>query len=702
MSFVLVAVSWSLADEAGLQVIEPENVPILQPAEQPTETVAQPGIPYSSVKVYSTDPNSAGIRVIIPTNYAEEEQPQPAVVAAVPQANVAPPQVSVPPQASIPPQVHQAAPIGVQGIPVVQGAEVSPTGVVPDQSMKTIRLLNALSDQWNKPAQQVPPAPSPFKEEPVQTTPKPITTPPKPLTTTPTQEVPPKQPEKPVQSGQRRTPAPIESRPAPIVTPDDEIKPLEPNDALNDDLPYYQYDQPSQPKFRPGARLRERLMHGGPLRQKIASYLDRQASPMPYPGDRWGPGHWVGPGVWMPSRATQAAGPMCDDACCGEPMCGDPIGCGGIYGWGAPCRLIAPAFLTERRITIGGWIDQGITYNAGDPADRYNGPVTFNDRSGDYQMNQTDLFIERKVDGNESGLEIGGRVDVLFGTDARFTAANGWETNWDMHERFYRVSVPQMYADFGVRDWTVRLGHFYSGMGYESVPSVNNFFYSHSYSMQYSEPFTYTGMMATRRINRQLKLNAGFHRGWDQFNGIYDCNRLSVLAGANWVSRSGRLKLDFAMTAGPQGHDNSTIMYSVVGTYLPRGWLECVVQHDYGQSTGGDLYGVRFAEWYSLSQYFFVTLNERWKVGARIECFRDQQGVRVHGLGDGNLATGPYPGDFWEVTLGLNWDPHSNVRIRPEVRWDWYSVNGRTVNRPFDGGNSSKQFLLGVDAVVQF
>lgn len=379
-----------------------------------------------------------------------------------------------------------------------------------------------------------------------------------------------------------------------------------------------------------------------------------------------------------------------------------PQGNDGTYGWGSPQRLFAPRFLADRGITLGGWIDQGITYNASNPPDRYNGPVTFNDRSGDYQMNQVDVFLEREVDGSESGLEVGGRVDVLFGTDARFTEAVGWETNWDMTERFYRLSVPQMYADFGWRDWTVRMGHFYTTIGYESVPAVNNFFYSHSYSMQYGEPFTHTGMLAFRKINSQLKVNAGFHRGWDQFNGIYDCDRLSVLTGANWINKNGRVKFDFALTAGPQGPDNSTVMYSMVGTYIPRGWLELVVQHDYGQSTGGNPHGIRMAEWYSISQYAFVTLNERWKVGARVECFCDKQGVRVHGLGQGNLAAGPYPGDFWEVTLGLNWEPRRNIRIRPEVRWDWYSATGTTVNQPFDGGDSSKQFLLGVDAIVQF
>ena len=656
-----------VAGELNFRAIESGNVPILKPVESPNKK--------------AIGSSTSSIKIVIPASWSEE-QPQPSKPAAVEQGEALP-------------KVHLAQPIEVQARPAAQ-EEVGPTGVAPDQSLRAIRLLSALSDEWGRP---VPKAPSPFKEEPVETAPKPKqpqTEPAKPVTPKP-EEVPPKEPTRLPEP--RQTPAPIESGPAPIETPEPVVKPLQPSDVFNDDLPYYDYDQSSQsrPCRIPGNRLRDRLFRGH-SRQMATPCPGGQCPTAAYPaGDPWGPGHWVGPGIWVPDRAAQPAVPMYDD-----PDYYGAIPDDGVYGWGPPRRFIEPAFLARRGITLGGWIDQGITYNASDPADRYNGPVTFNDRSGDYQMNQLDVFLERKVDGSESGLEIGGRVDTLFGTDARFTEAVGWETNWDMTERFYRLSVPQMYADFGLRKWTVRMGHFYSGFGYESVPAVNNFFYSHSYSMQYGEPFTFTGMQATRRITSQLKVNAGFHRGWNQFNGIDDCNQLSVLAGANWVSRGGRLKFDFALTAGPRAPGNSTVMYSMVGTYIPRGWLELVVQHDYGQSTGGDLYGVRFAEWYSIIQYAFVNLNERWKVGARVECFCDKQGVLVHGLGNGNLATGPYPGDFWEVTVGLNWEPRRNIRIRPEARWDWYSQTGTTVNRPFDGGNSSNQFLLGVDAIVQF
>jgi len=48
-------------------------------------------------------------------------------------------------------------------------------------------------------------------------------------------------------------------------------------------------------------------------------------------------------------------------------------------------------------IEVGGWIDMGYTANADDPANRFNGPVTFNDRSDEFQMNQLWLYSLAKM-----------------------------------------------------------------------------------------------------------------------------------------------------------------------------------------------------------------------------------------------------------------------------------------------------------------
>ena len=85
----------------------------------------------------------------------------------------------------------------------------------------------------------------------------------------------------------------------------------------------------------------------------------------------------------------------------------------------------------------------------------------------------------------------------------------------------------------------------------------------------------------------------------------------------------------------------------------------------------------------------------------------DDDGFRVAGIGS---RTTPNPlgdtrfiGNFYEVTLGLNWKPTDNFCVRPEARYDWFS--GRTTNAnvgPFDDGTSTDQFLFAIDAYLTY
>ncbi len=158
---------------------------------------------------------------------------------------------------------------------------------------------------------------------------------------------------------------------------------------------------------------------------------------------------------------------------------------------------------------FGGWLRQSYTWNPQNPANRFNGPVTFTDRSNQYQMNQLYAYLKKDVDTDGCGVDVGGRVDVLYGTDARFTQALGLDDRAisDADSRFYKLAIPQMYASFGWNDLTVNIGHFYTIIGYETVMSPQNFFVTQSFLMQYGEPFTHTGVQATYKANDNWTLS---------------------------------------------------------------------------------------------------------------------------------------------------------------------------------------------------
>jgi len=368
------------------------------------------------------------------------------------------------------------------------------------------------------------------------------------------------------------------------------------------------------------------------------------------------------------------------------------------------CCEERPGLLRRLRnwVDVGGWLDQGITLNPDSPANRFNGPVTFNDRSNEYQLNQFYLYLEHKAETCGSGWDIGGRVDLLYGTDQRFTVAHGLEDKWNEGQRFYGVAMPQLYMDVAINDLTVRMGHFYTIIGYEGVPAPNNFFYSHSYMHQYGEPFTHTGLLATYKLNDRWSVAGGLHRGWDQWEDIN--HDLGFLGGIAWTSEDQRTSASFALTSSNEDHlgENNRSMYSVVFTRKIGQRLKYVFQHDLGYEDGASWDGTG-AEWYGFNNYLFYQWNEKWAFGLRYEWFSDDDGVRVRGLGYPkgiNLAA--IPAQWNELSVGLNWKPKPRLILRSELRWDWVKPLVDVPDGPFDDYTQRSQLLWGTDLILTF
>jgi len=360
-----------------------------------------------------------------------------------------------------------------------------------------------------------------------------------------------------------------------------------------------------------------------------------------------------------------------------------------------------------------GWIDAGVTVNDLDPPSDFNGVVTFNDRQ-DGQLNQFYLTLGRALQDDFCGWQWGGKVDLLFGTDSRFTEARGLETTtagapqWN-GSPFYGLAMPQAYLEVGYNDLSVKMGHYYTIVGYETVTAPDNFFYSHAYTMQYGEPFTHTGMLATYRWNDNVNLMAGFDRGWDNFEDD-PADTLSFLGGVT-MGMPGDWDLAFTGTLGQEpsgipGANDDRVLYSLVARKELTDRLSVVIQHDNGfQDRGAG--AAQDAEWYGINSYLFYKFNCCWTGGLRFEWFRDDDGTRVGGIGSrttghplGNTA---FIGDFYELTLGANWSPNANLTVRPEIRFDWFEGVTNNANAgPFNEGGSTDQTMAAVDVIYRF
>ena len=405
-------------------------------------------------------------------------------------------------------------------------------------------------------------------------------------------------------------------------------------------------------------------------------------------------------------------------------------------------RYLETDFLLNRGIETYGFIDVGIGANAWG-AD-WNGPITFNDRAWQGQMNQLYLINERIL--KEDQLSLGGRVDLLYGTDYIYTTATGFDGGWNDTSggnRYYGLAMPQLYGEVGTQVLNIKFGHFYTLIGYEVVPAIGNFFYTHAYTMQYGEPFTHTGVLATWNPNDQLSIIGGITNGWDNWdNGLPtlqanpfpgSTSNASFLGAVTFSSSDGSQALTLANSSGNEfatasfvnpfsAYVGNRTVTSIVYSNEFTDKLTYVYQSDLGYQAyaGGDIpvyYETQgqqpgSAYWYGVNQYLFYNFTDYLIGGLRLEWFRDNNGTRVqYGLRPGSPEATGFAGNFWAMTWGLNYLVGNNLVIRPELRYDWFSQDlgnaAQGVGLPFGKtagglGTQSDQFYGGCDIIWQF
>jgi len=366
---------------------------------------------------------------------------------------------------------------------------------------------------------------------------------------------------------------------------------------------------------------------------------------------------------------------------------------------GDPWTLPQPRALAEHDISVGGWLSGGVYGNQYGAPD--NGPIGLRDLGDSAAADQLWIFAERKTDAQRRDWDWGGRVDYLFGVDAPDTQCFGdrtWDYGWNSG-RDYGSAIPQLYGEVAHGDFKVKLGHFYTLIGYEVVQATGNFFYSHSYCHTFGEPFTHTGAVAEYALNEKVSAYGGWVNGWDE--GWATKNHGSMFLGGLSLKFSEQASLAWYCTAGTLGDGDAyagaptgdLYMNSLVlNLKLSERWTY-VFEHDLGTNFNIDPRDGENNQWYGIVNYLTCKLTDRVSYGGRFEWFQDPQGARVV-AGD--------RGSYCALTGGLNWKPRANFTLRPEIRYDWYNGSAGPDGLPFAGGNRSSQLSGGADCVFTY
>jgi hypothetical protein len=357
--------------------------------------------------------------------------------------------------------------------------------------------------------------------------------------------------------------------------------------------------------------------------------------------------------------------------------------------------------LTDARIDVYGHVEGSWTHSFDDPAGGLLLGRVFDFQHDDPTLNQIDLNVERKVDLTAGSFDLGGRLELLYGGDARFIHSNGIGDGDDFFSGpDNQLDLTQAYLDFalpvgGEHAMRLRVGKF---LFFKQIDPNASVFYSHSYTFGAALPFTLSGVSAYYEMGDQWSFEGGVNRGWGQ--SLEDNNDSVSFHGRVTYRPGERTSMSVLAITGPELDDNEQDW---------RTAIDFVIRHELNDKTTALLdvvYGMQNNvtaddtsvpsaigddAWYGVAGYLVYALNEQVSVGGRLEWFHDE----------GGFTTG-VDQNLYEATLGVTLTPFAedelgqNLKIRPEVRYD-YSDNDF-----FDGLTANSQFTFAIDAVFNF
>ncbi len=371
----------------------------------------------------------------------------------------------------------------------------------------------------------------------------------------------------------------------------------------------------------------------------------------------------------------------CDDSCCGDDCCGcgSGVGGGGLLsgmGGGRIEGFTLAGALGIDAWDIGGWTQFGWTDDNVPQSSARGDALAFLDSPDRFNLHQQYFYIGKEADGS-CGLDLGFRADFVYGVDAQKTQAfgnpaNSFDFGWN--NGTYGWAIPQLYAEIAMNDVSVKIGHFYTLIGYEVVTSPDNFFFSHALTMFNSEPFTHTGVLGTYSGFENLTLYGGWTLGWD--TGFDNINSGNSFLGGFSASMSDDVTLTYMSTYGNfgarDGGNNDSYSQSIVLDVSLTDNLNYVIQSDWvAIDAGGDQFVtdrpiITANDQVGINQYLFYQWNDILSFGTRMEWWKSD--------GQSNYA----------YTTGVNVKLLDNLVLRPEVRQDWTPGAGGTF------GNTSR------------
>lgn len=321
-------------------------------------------------------------------------------------------------------------------------------------------------------------------------------------------------------------------------------------------------------------------------------------------------------------------------------------------------------------ISLSGFVQASYFYNTRTPADRKSDAYLWNASHNSFSINKVKVTLASKpVEASGEKFDAGFRTSLIWGEDSpnlnTGSPLAGFEA---LREAYVEVNVP---VGTGLN---VKAGQLISLLNYESGDggAANpNFSQGNQWWFTGNGPSAglQVGYTFTETVDLKVRVQNGMFAGpIDSNDGKALIASLGIKPSSKtWVNLIGWYSSESAATAVAGG--------SVLAGYQVTSKLGTGLELDYFKFDGH--HGAGDADLYSIGGWAWYDFTSKVGLAFRADFINSPDGVLGPAVRPGaGISTPDSDGNLGSLTLTLNLKPTANLRIQPEIRYDYTSFTG--------------------------
>lgn len=343
-------------------------------------------------------------------------------------------------------------------------------------------------------------------------------------------------------------------------------------------------------------------------------------------------------------------------------------------------------------VMLSGFVQASYFYDFSTPPDRKINGYLWNSSHNSFSLNKVKLTLASKpVERSGDNWDAAYRVSMMWGEDSSIINTGGELQGLEnLREAYIELNAP---IGTGLN---IRAGQLISLLNYESGDGgAANPNFSQGNQWWYTGNGPSAGVQLGYNITDSVDLKLRLQNGL--YAGPVDGNDAKTFIGALGIKPTDKIWISLLGFAG----DESTTM-SVIGGSTLAG---IKVTDAFGIGLEFDYFvfdpdGPVKADVWSIGGWFTYDFTPKVGLALRADYVDDPDGFGIPGLAIGGRAGTPIlspdtEGNLGSITLTLNWKPAPNVKVQPELRYDYTGFDGG-----FDGVET--RFIAGAGVSFLF